>query len=71
MVEVLDINDNAPEFGQPEYSFTVTEVRPLHTVMLKMLRRNAQIYFFHCRIDQVELKLLNYVLMTGTADKTN
>ena len=26
MVEVLDINDNRPEFGQPEYSFTVYEV---------------------------------------------
>ena len=26
VVDVVDINDNAPSFGQPEYSFSVTEV---------------------------------------------
>ncbi|CAB4037416.1 protocadherin-16-like, partial [Paramuricea clavata] len=31
VVEVLDINDNEPKFGQPEYSFTVSENRPSET----------------------------------------
>ncbi|XP_028404999.1 cadherin-23-like isoform X3 [Dendronephthya gigantea] len=36
VVEVLDINDNRPEFGQPEYSFTVTENRKAGTSIVRL-----------------------------------
>ncbi|XP_046839069.1 protocadherin Fat 4-like [Xenia sp. Carnegie-2017] len=44
VVELLDINDNSPRFGQPEYSFTVTENRPpgTHIVYLRADDRDSE-----------------------------
>ena len=40
VVDVVDINDNAPSFGQPEYSFSVTEVYHV-TINWRACRANA------------------------------
>ena len=40
VVDVVDINDNAPSFGQPEYSFSVTEVCHV-TINWRACRANA------------------------------
>ena len=40
VVDVVDINDNVPSFGQPEYSFSVTEVCHV-TICWRVCRANG------------------------------
>ena len=47
VVDVVDINDNAPSFGQPEYSFSVTEVC------------HVTIYWRACRVNGTDMRRNN------------